>query len=361
MTLERNVIDLARIRADGWFENLAEELEEFDQLCDMLGRRFFAFSFIAGVQVLSVEVKGPRPEDSRVIFSVAEGQTQTLPLTDFRERLGTALLNLPLPPDDVPDEPSLEDIRHSLGSRYLLLAPVFGLRLLQFRYGGGPPAVLVELGGMEEELSLGQFRSMLDNAIRSEVTRARPPAPFSIDFKKVPLAEASNRRAAYEETIALLGSWPGPLSMFVRTPQGQALGANERAKLMRGLAALGEAFLRTNQAEWAEDVVRLGIQFGQELEASAPLFALLGQARMEAERYGEAIGLLRRAAGLGGHQPEVLVPLSRCFHERGRHVAAMACLDEAEAMGAHGAEVSGLREEIRVALGDAYDRYRSLM
>jgi tetratricopeptide (TPR) repeat protein len=214
---------------------------------------------------------------------------------------------------------------------------------------------------MEEELSLGQFRSMLDNAIRSEITRARPPAPFSIDFKKVPLAEAANRRAAYDETIALLGSWPGPLSMFVRTPQGQGLGVNERSKLMRGLVALGEAFLRTGQGEWAEDVVRLGIQFGQDLAASAPLFALLGQARLETERYGEAIGLFRRAASLGGHQPEVMLPLARCFFERGRYVAAMACLDEAEMMGARGSDVPVLREQIRAVLGHAYDRYRSLL
>jgi tetratricopeptide (TPR) repeat protein len=205
------------------------------------------------------------------------------------------------------------------------------------------------------------LRDVIHNAIRSEISRVRPSQPFSIDFKRVPSAEAANIRGDYDETVALLGAWPGPLSMFLRTPQGQALGNAERAKLVRALCALGEAYLRKRQIEWAEDVLRLGIQFGQELEAAAPLFGLLGQLRVESERYGEAIGLLRRALSLGGSKLELLPDLALCFAERKRHVAAMACIDDAIAAGVEPDEIEGLRLRVREALGPAFDRYHELV
>jgi hypothetical protein len=101
----------------------------------------------------------------------------------------------------------------------------------------------------------------------------RGTAPFSIDFGKVPLAEAANRDGNHDRTISLLGSWPGPLSMFMRTPRGQALGPRERATLTRALELLGVAYIGKGQVDWAEDVLRLGIQLGQETDASGSLFA----------------------------------------------------------------------------------------
>jgi tetratricopeptide (TPR) repeat protein len=201
------------------------------------------------------------------------------------------------------------------------------------------------------------LRDVIHNAIRSEIARARPSQPFSIDFKKLPVAEAANTRGDYDETIALLGAWPGPLSMFLRTPQGQALGSAERSKLVRALCALGEAYLRKRQVEWAEDVLRLGIQFGQELSAAAPLFGLLGRVRVENERYGEAIGLLRRGLSLGADKRDLLPLLARCFIERRRYVAAMACVADAASAGADEASVGELRARVREALGDAFERY----
>ena len=149
--------------------------------------------------------------------------------------------------------------------------------------------------------------------------------------------------------------------MFLRTPQGQALGPAERGKLVRALSALGEAYLRKRQSEWAEDVLRLGIQFGQELPASAPLFSLLGQVRVESGRFGEAIGLLRRALALGVDRRVSMPALARCFVERGRYVAAMACLDEAIEAGVDPRELSSLRERVDRVLGPAAKRLSELL
>ncbi|HEY2732682.1 MAG TPA: tetratricopeptide repeat protein, partial [Polyangiales bacterium] len=118
---------------------------------------------------------------------------------------------------------------------------------------------------------------------------------------------------------------------------------------------------RKQQTEWAEDVLRLGIQFGQELEAAGPLFGWLGRARVDGERYGEAIGLLRRALSLGGERGELYYDLARCFAERKRFVAALACLDSAAAAGADHETLFALREKVEHALGPAYLRYREAL
>jgi hypothetical protein len=359
----RTVIDLDVVRADGWFEQLGEDVPEFEQLCQVVGRRFVAFSFITGVRISSVAYDPHSPHTSPVDFTIGESEDiQQLPLGELRERLGAALLASDEDQDDLPVTPTTEDIRQYIGRRYLLLAPVFGMGLESIEFGGDQqPMLHMQLGGSTEAISLQGLRDVVHNAIRAELTRSRPTQPFSIDFKKVPAAEAANVRGDYDETVTLLGAWPGPLSMFLRTPQGQMLGAGERAKLVRALRALGEAYLRKRQGEWAEDVLRLGIQFGQELPAAAPLFGLLGTARVETARYGEAIGLLRRALALGASKRELLPQLAICFIERRRFVAALACIEDAIAEGADPKPLEPLRARVQEALGDAYARYQLLM
>jgi tetratricopeptide (TPR) repeat protein len=363
VTSARKVIDLEEIRADGWFEQLGEEMPDFDQLCEVMGKRFLAFSFITGVRISSVAYDAETPHVSPVDFTLGGShETQRMPLGDLRERLGAALLAGEDTPLELSDEPGYEELRRFIGRRYLLLAPLFGLGLQEIEVGGdSEPMLRLQNGEGIEAMTLHGLRDIIHNSIRSELTRARPNQAFSIDFKKVPAAEAANARRDYDETVSLLGAWPGPLSMFLRTPQGQALPEAERSKLVRALCALGEAYLRKNQPEWAEDVLRLGIQFGQELAASAPLFALLGLARVESGRHGEAIGLLRRALSLGGDKRKLLPPLARCFVERSRYVAAMACITDAIASGADPSGMEDLRSRVQTSLGDAYNRYQLLI
>jgi tetratricopeptide (TPR) repeat protein len=359
------VIDLAEVRTDGWFEQLSGEIPEFEQLCELLGSRFVAFSFIAGVRITAVAYDPQHPDSSQVDFEFGDGaQTERLPLGDFRERLGAALAT---PDEDqitLPDDPTVDDVRACIGRRYLLLAPVFGIRVSALHCHEGVPMVEVDLGHAREEIPVQGLREILDGAVRAEVARARPAAPFSIDFKRIPLAEQANKRGEFDETVSLLGAWPGPLSMFLRTPQGQALGRGERSRLVKALGILGQAYLYKQQIDWAEDVLRLGIQFGQELEAAGPLFGWLGRVRVESGRYGEAIGLLRRALSLGGDQGALYLDLARCFAERRRYVAALACLDSAAAAGEPSDQLESamtLRENVESALGESYLRYREAL
>ena len=356
-----DVIDLALVRTDGWFEQLAGEIPEFPQLCELLGQRFVAFSFIAGVRITAVAYDPQAPDSSVVEFDSGDGQDgERLSLSEFRERLGAVLASPDVEPIVLPDEPTLEDVRACIGRRYLLLAPIFGIHVAALHAQDGVPMVEVDLGHAREEISVQGLREILDGAVRAEVARARPAAPFSIDFKRIPLAEQANKRGDYDETVSLLGAWPGPLSMFLRTPQGQGLGRGERSRLVKALGLLGQAYMFKQQSEWAEDVLRLGIQFGQELEAAGPLFGWLGRARVDTGRYGEAIGLLRRALALGGDKASLNLDLGRCFYERKRFVAALACLDAAQAAGDASDALAQLRESVHVALGDAGKPYLEL-
>jgi tetratricopeptide (TPR) repeat protein len=359
----RKLIDLGEIRADGWFEQLGEEMPEFEQLCQVMGKRFLAFSFITGVRISAIAYDAQTPHMSAVDFTLGGGtDVQRMALGDLRERLAAALLSGEDTPLELADAPSNEEVRRFIGRRYLLLAPIFGLGLQSIEVGGeSEPMLSLQVGDNTESMTVLGMRDIIHNAIRSELARARPSQAFSIDFKKVPAAEAANARGDYDQTVALLGAWPGPLSMFLRTPQGQALPEAERAKLVRALCALGEAYLRKQQGEWAEDVLRLGIQFGQELGASAPLFSLLGYARVESGRYGEAIGLLRRGLSLGGDKRALLPALARCFVERSRYVAAMACITDAIASGADPATLEDLRLRVQGALGNGYVKYQTLI
>lgn len=356
----RKIIDLEDIRADGWFEQLGSEMPNFDELCQVVGRRFLAFSFVAGVRISSIALDAQNPHASLVDFSIGgSDELQRLNLGDLREQLGAALLASEGPHTELTADPSADEVRSFIGRRTLLLAPIFGIGLSALELGGGEPMFRLEFGSADDSMSASDLRDAIQNGIRSEVARARPNQAFSIDFKKVPTAEAANQAGNFDETVSLLGSWPGPLSMFLRSAQGQSLGDGERGKLMRALCALGEAYLGRGQNDWAEDVLRLGIQFGQELDASGPLFAMLGRARLAGGRPGEAIGLFRRALVLGADKRDVLPVLARCFLERQRYVAASVCLQDARSAGADEKQLRELDERVAKALEPNLSRLRA--
>jgi tetratricopeptide (TPR) repeat protein len=202
---------------------------------------------------------------------------------------------------------------------------------------------------------------VLRDRVREEVEKVRSTAPFSIDLRHVSMAEAANLKADYDRTIALLGAWPGPLSLFLRTPQGQALGPKEKAALSRALGILGTAYIEKEQIEWAEEVLRLGVQWGQDTPETGNLYVLLAKARLKSERWGESIGLLRRALLVGAKPANVLPLLARCYAKRKRYVAAAVCLDKAVAAGADAQSQAETRAEVEREIGEAYRRFRELV
>jgi hypothetical protein len=351
--------DLESVRTDGWFERIGEGIGSFQALCDIIGERFFAFSIIVGARITALTVDRRNPDLSLVDFVVGVGEAedsidpQRLTLGDFRRRLvGALLVEDDKPAPEPTRDTETEIIQLFIGVRYLLLAPLYGysLRLLLLDEDEGPQIVVMH-DGLEETHNLDAFRFRLRSLVREELERVATGSRSAIDLSKVIEAEAAALRKEWPRVVQLLGGWPAPLAIFLRTPEGQLLTPDARALIAKGLGLLGSACVHLDEIEQAEEVFRIGIQYAQEGMAAADLFRRLGEALLQSERPGEAIGPLRRALAFGGAPAEVMPPLARAFLRRKKWVAAYACLRDALEAGVGERDVAEELREVEAALG----------
>lgn len=353
---------LSKARADGWLEQLGQGSQGFAQLCEVVGTRFVAFAVIAGIRITALTVDPRSPNASMVEFEIGDiGGTQRLKLGEFRERLAEALLNDDEPQRELPDgRADSEALQSFIGFRYVLLAPLFDIGLEELRVDGDDVFVAVTIDGERVDLTLTELREEIRERVRAESdTHRAPPSPFAIDLNLVPQARKAMGAGDAARVTDLLGAWPGPLSLLLRTAEGQTLSPEVRATLAEALGLLGSAYVQLGRHEWAQEVLRLGIQWGQEqLHVSADLFRRLGGALVAEGRHGEAIGLLRRSIGLGAPRKDVLPVLASCFHARERYIAALLCAEDAIAAGASTDQVREVRDAALARLGDPWKRFR---
>ena len=363
------VFDLDAVRTDGWFERIGEGIGSFQALCEILGERFFAFSIIVGARITALTVDRRNPDLSLVDFVVGVRESddnlepQRLTLADFRRRLVGALL---VEDDKETAAPSrdteIEVIQLYIGVRYLLLAPLYGYSLRRLAIGGPDGKRIVVLhDGIEETHELDAFRSRIRALVREELERLASGSRSAIDLSKVAEAEVASKNSEWGKVIQLLGSWPAPLAIFLRTPEGQSLSAEARNLISTGLGILGSACVAVGELEQAEEVFRIGIQYAQEGAAAADLFRRLGEALLESERPGEAIGPLRRALAFGGPAAAVMPALARAFLMRKKWVAAYACLQGALEAGVAQSAISPELEDVESALGGPLIGWKELV
>ncbi len=359
--------ELDAVRTDGWFERIGEGIGSFQALCEIIGERFFAFSIIVGARITALTVDRRNPELSLVDFVVGAGdadeglEPQRLTLADFRRRLVGALLVDDDKPAPAPTrETEVEVTQLFIGVRYLLLAPLYGYSLRRLVLGGsGPPELVVLHDGVEETHDLDAFRFRLRAVVREELDRATTGSRSAIDLSKVTEAEAASLRSEWSKVVQLLGTWPAPLAIFLRTPEGQLLTADARGLIAKGLGLLGSACVHLGEIEQAEEVFRIGIQYAQEGVAAAELFRRLGEALLQSDRAGEAIGPLRRALAFGGSPADVMPPLARAFLKRKKWVAAYACLRDALEAGVGEREIAEELRSTESALGLALTAWKA--
>lgn len=368
MAAPKKQFPLDALRTDGWFERIGEGIGSFQALCEIVGERFFAFSIIVGARITALTIDRRSPDQTLVDFVVGSAETdgdlepQRLTLADFRRRLVGALLveeekNAPAPERDT----DVEAIQLFIGVRYLLLAPLYGYSLVSLSMTGDEGELTVLHDGVEEKYDLDGFRLRVRSHVREELDRVATGARSAIDLSKVAEAEACALRKEWPKVIALLGTWPAPLAIFLRTPEGQMLAPEARALIAKGLGLLGSACVHLGEIEQAEEVFRIGIQYAQEGMAAAELFRRLGEALLINDRPGEAIGPLRRSLAFGGLPQEVLPPLARALWKRGRYVAAFACLKDALAAGAPEKELAEDIREVETKLGPALTAWKAMM
>jgi hypothetical protein len=365
---KRREFSLDALRTDGWFERIGEGIGSFQALCEIVGDRFFAFSIIVGARITALTVDRRSPDQTLVDFVVGVGDSeadlepQRLTLADFRRRLVGALLveedrESPTPAR----ETDVESIQLYIGVRYLLLAPLYGYSLQRLIIDGGKSELIINHDGVEERYELDAFRLRMRAHIREELERVAAGARSAIDLSKVAEAEAAGLRGEWPKVIALLGTWPAPLAIFLRTPEGQMLAPEARALIAKGLGLLGSACVHLGEVEQAEEVFRIGIQYAQEGLAAAELFRRLGEALLLNQRPGEAIAPLRRALAFGGPVAEVMPPLARAFLQRRRYVAAYACLRDALAAGVGERDLADELREVETALGPSLTAWKAKM
>ncbi len=326
---EHRQFSLAAVRTDGWFERIGETIGSFQALCDILGARFFAFAMITGARITALTVDRRMPDNTMVDFTVGEegdqGSAQRLTLSDFRKRLVSALVK-DEPTGQAPrNESDIEGLQHYVGVRYLLLAPLFGYVLQSLTIDQDVSRVEVVHEGVEETYPLSAFRARLRTHVRQEHERvARGQGEGSIDLGRVSEAEDAAAAGDHRRVAELLGAWPAPLAIFLRTPEGQALGQEARETVARGLSLLGSACVEFEDFEKAEEILRLAVQYAGEGPSAGDVYYRLGLALLVHRRPGEAIGPLRRAMALGATDPGMWPALGRAFLDRERNLAAMA-------------------------------------
>ncbi|WP_394841548.1 hypothetical protein LZC95_31295 [Pendulispora brunnea] len=366
MAEKRQDFSLDAVRTDGWFERIGEGIGSFQALCEIVGERFFAFSIIVGARITALTVDRRSPDQTLVDFVVGVGdgdgdlEPQRLTLADFRRRLVGALLveeerDPPLPSR----ETDTEAIQLYIGVRYLLLAPLYGYSLRRLILTKSRQQLLVSHDGSDEEYELETFRTRIRSHVRDELDRIASGSRSAIDLSKVAEAEAAALRQEWPKVVSLLGAWPAPLAIFLRTPEGQMLAPDARGLIARGLGLLGSACVHLGEVDQAEEVFRIGIQYAQEGVAAADLFRRLGEALLISDRAGEAIAPLRRSLAFGGGNAEVMPLLGRALLNRGKYVAAYGCFRDALEAGVGERELAEELQKIEVALGPSLTAWKA--
>lgn len=356
-------IPLDDVRADGWFERLGEGSAAFAQLNGIVGARFVAFAVVAGLRITALAVDQRNPDASTIEFGTEGGPSQRMALGEFKKRLAAALLGEDEASPALPASPSPDAIQAAIGFRYVLLAPIFGIRLESIRIPSkGDPVLTISRASGIKDLTIPELREIVRQGIRDEAARAQQArSPFSIDLEAVRAAKGASANGENERVVALLGTWPGPLSMLLRTMEGQSLSREVRATIAEGLGLLGSAYAALDRGEWAQEILRLAIQWGQDGPVTADLFRRLGATHLVQDRPGEAIGMLRRAVALGGDEKEILPLLAAAYAARERRIAALLTIERALGVGADAAGLGELQKSMTAALGEPWARFQSFV
>jgi len=182
---------------------------------------------------------------------------------------------------------------------------------------------------------------------------------IAIELGCVPQAEELFSQGDFVAVKNLLATWPAALTIFLRTPEAQALQAETRAALAHALGLLGSSCSALGESAQAEEILRLAVQYAGDGEAAAGIYERLGEALCADNRMGEAIGPLRRAASLGA--TTVWPRLGEAFLERGRFLAALGAVEEARSCGSTSPQLDTIQKTATQRLGPAAEVWQDLV
>jgi hypothetical protein len=348
-------IELRGARADDWFEKIGEQIEGVRAIGEIMGPRFLAYSMILGLQIRSLSRDPNVPANTTVEFETGDGEPQALTLGEFKLRAVQALLRRRHEPPQV-DLPLVdEDALRLIGSTALLLAPLFDLTIENVIVSPEAPQRVIV--GFVSNIGMSYlewpaFEALLSQLVTADL-RGAGEERFKLDLTAVGIAREAASRGDHAGVIRVLENWPGLLAALQRTPIAKQLAPQQVTLIGEGLLLLGGAFEVQGRDLWSEELYRLGLQLLREQSPSPELFFRLGLLLVAKERYGEAIGLLRRAHATGFEEEKVLPALGRALLRRGRKVAAGLLLERARSLGAGGDDIAADLSEVERAAIEA--------
>ena len=348
-------IELRGARADDWFEKIGEQIEGVRAVGEVMGPRFLAYAMILGLQIRSLSRDPHVAANTTVEFDAGDGEPQALMLGEFKLRVVQALLKRRHEPPRVELPLADEDAVRLIGPTALLLAPLFELRIETLVATPETPQRLIV--GFLSQLGMSYlewpaFDALLGQLVMGDM-RGAGEEPFKLDLTAVDAAREAAARGDHAGVIRVLENWPGLLAALQRTPIAKQLAPQQMALIGEGLLLLGGAFEVRGRESWSEELYRLGLQLLREHPPSPELFFRLGALLVSRERYGEAIGHLRRAHATGFDEALVLPTLGRALLRRGRKVAAALLLSRARGLGGGETELDADLAELERAAADA--------
>jgi tetratricopeptide (TPR) repeat protein len=346
--------DLSPARPDGWFDEVVKQSKDFEAASELIGRNTLGLALVAGVRIVSLSPDPRASELTTVEFAMGPGEAvREATLSEFRQTVGAALLS-PLQPQALPESPDVEALQAYVGGRYLLEAALFDVEPLELRVELGLAEITLKFNDLRHVLALEDFRDVIDERVRTELAMGSPSGEMAIDLAIVERAQEANAHGNFGATVAMLSPWLTPISMLLRTGEVGELAEEVHGTLSTSLDLLGSAYAGLGEYEAANEVLRLGIQWAGDSTKAAGLYLALSRASVSAARYGEAIGLLRRAITLGADEKEALPLLSQSLAARDQNLAAMVCIRRAQDAGADAPILQAGEDDLRDRLGEAW-------
>jgi tetratricopeptide (TPR) repeat protein len=320
-----------------------------------------AFSLIAGIRIFLLEFERPFPQNTIINFKIQGSEKKySLHLTEFREKLVATMLAKD-PPLKEPRPPlNLEKALELIGTRYILLAPLFGYKILSLIIKPSLPKHEIKFKYQDKlaKVSLLEFRELIRTEIKKELSLLQKR--FVLEPQTILEAKLANQRQDPEKVIKLLGSWFEPLSTLFYASHLYQISKEEREKISYVFFLLCGAYKDLKKWEFAEEAARLGIQYSPEGEYTGKMYKKLGDIMLERKEFGQAIGMYRRALKLGVSCLNIYSSLGWAFLERKKYIAGLACLEKALNQDKNKKDITQRLEKIYKLLGPTLSLWQSL-
>lgn len=315
-------IDLGPLRADGWYEDFLESIEEADLLSMVFGRHGLGYLLLAGVKVESVELDQTDPSGSVIGIGLPDGRIAKAPARLLVRRAVEAIAEQLRLDGPEPMSGDLDEVREYVGARTFLVAALLDIAVSRLRiYVDRRAVVDVTDGDDVRHVDLAEFRETLADRMLEDLATVDEAR---LDAATLSAAAEAAARGAHDVVLELLEPLANMLASTLRSGHLAGMPQEVRSNVVAAVELLGRAYAAKGDGATAEMLWRLGAQGCKGESEAASLYLRLGESALVRGEAGEAIGTLRRAASLGARPRDFSVPLATALAARGRHVAALS-------------------------------------